>query len=66
MLNGFAALDQRTVANDTDGNGGGSFPAVRANPLVSDVLTASDDADANDPPQSDVAGNHTCGWRVRA
>lgn len=51
-VNGFAAPDLRTVANDADGLPNSVTGTVRANPLKSHDGTAADDADAKDQPQS--------------
>ena len=61
-VNGFAAADLRTVANDADGPPNGAAGTVRANPLKSMSGTAADGADAKDQPQS-VPGK--TGWSAR-
>jgi hypothetical protein len=65
IVNGFATLNLRTVANDADGGGRDSPPTVHANPLIFNVRTAADGADANRPPQSSLEGTNTRGWRAR-
>ena len=61
-VNGFAAPDLRTVANDADGPPNGMVETVRANTLKSMDGTAADGADAKDQPQS--APGKT-GWSAR-
>jgi hypothetical protein len=51
-VNGFAAPDLRTIANDADGPPNNVVGTVRANPLKSRDGTAADGADAKDRPQS--------------
>jgi hypothetical protein len=61
-VNGFAAPDPRTVANDADGPPNNVAGTVRANPLKSIDGNAADGADAKDQPQS--APGKT-GWSAR-
>jgi len=51
-INGFAALDLRTVANDADDPPSGAVETVRANPLKSEDGSVADGADTNDRPES--------------
>lgn len=60
-IRGFAAPDQRTVANDADGRPSGTAETVRANPLKLNGGTAADGADANRPPRS---ASDNAGWRA--
>jgi hypothetical protein len=50
--NGFALADQRTVANNADGSGGGLAPTVRATTLKPNGEGAADGADASITPDS--------------
>jgi hypothetical protein len=61
-VNGFAASDLRTVANDADGPPNNVVGTVRANPLKSQDGTAADGADAKDQPQSALGKT---GWSAR-
>jgi hypothetical protein len=61
-VNGFAAPDLRTVANDADGPPNRTVETVRANTLKSKGENAADGADAKDQPQS--APGKT-GWSAR-
>ena len=51
-VNGFTALDLRTVANDADGPASGVVESVCANALKYKGGTAADGADAGNQPQS--------------
>ena len=59
---GFAVLDQRTVANEADARGNAPALTVRTNPLESSSGTAGDGADANCPPKSAL---EKAGWKAR-
>jgi hypothetical protein len=61
-VNGFAAPDLRTVANDADGPPNNVAGPVRANPLKSRDGTAADGADAKDQLQSAPGKS---GWSAR-
>lgn len=61
-VNGFAAPDLRTVANEADGPPNGATGTVRANPSEFNDGTAADGSDAMDHPQS--APGKT-GWSAR-
>lgn len=61
-VNGFAAPDLRTVANDADGPPNNVAGTVRANPLKSRDWTAADGADAKDRLQSAPGKS---GWSAR-
>lgn len=61
-VNGFAAPDLPTVANDADGPPNGTVEIVRADTLKSKDGTAADGADAKDKRQS--ASGKT-GWSAR-
>ena len=63
--NGFAAASLRTVADDADGSGQGHITTVRANPLISNVETDADGADANRPHQSAPEKAGAPRWRAR-
>ena len=63
--NGFAAQSVRTLARDADGNGNGTAPTVRTNPLKTNAGNAADGADANHPPQSAPEKAGAPGWRAR-
>ncbi|MGD9885634.1 MAG: hypothetical protein AB7U95_36595 [Reyranella sp.] len=61
-VNGFAAPDLRTVANDADGRPNGTVEVVRANLLKSNGGTVADGADAKDRSQS---APRKTGWSAR-
>ena len=63
--NGFAAQSVRTVADAADDSGNGNAATVRAKPLKNNAGIASDDADANPPPQSAPEKIDAPGWRAR-
>jgi hypothetical protein len=63
--NGFSARELRTVVNDADGGDKAGAPAVRANPLKNDALTAADGADASRTLQSRQEKTGAGGWRAR-
>ncbi len=61
--NGLAAAPLRTIASDADGSAQGHLPIVRANPLISNGVTAADGADANIAPKSAAIKAGTSDWR---
>ena len=65
--NGVVQPPARTVANNADDRadhtGADSASTVRANPLKSKEMTASDGADANFPPQSEPREADAPAWR---
>jgi hypothetical protein len=64
-VNGFAAPDLRTVANNADDRRGGPVPTVRTNPLECNGGTAADGADAKCSPHSMTEKREVPGWRAR-
>lgn len=64
-VNGFAATDLRTVANDADGGASGMVDSVRANPLKSNGRDDADGADANCDAQSEPEETAAASWRAR-